>query len=64
MVHGRPRRDRVRVVVQRVLRSRPRGSWEVVRVPFMHIWTLRNGVATGVSGYSDGIDLQRCEGGG
>jgi len=30
----------------------------------MHISTLRNGVATGVSGYSYGIELERCEGGG
>ncbi len=38
----------------------PAGLWELVRVPFAHIWYLRDGRAVRVRDYLDGIDLVRA----
>lgn len=59
---GRRRRGgSVKIVVQGVVRSRPRGTWEVVSgIPFLHIWTMTRGQATRVLSYLDGIEIWRC----
>ena len=36
------------------------GLWELVRVPFTHIWFVRDGQAVRVRSYLDGIDLVRA----
>jgi len=40
---------------------RPRGmrSFDLCRVPFAHVWTLRDGQAVRVRSYLDGIELRR-----
>jgi hypothetical protein len=51
-----------RVVVSGHYRARPaaaRQRWEVVRVPFAHIWTLSGGRAERVVSYLDGVELRR-----
>ena len=48
-----------RVVVTGAYRCRLRGGWDVVRVPFAHIWTLRDGEPQRVLSYLDGIELRR-----
>jgi hypothetical protein len=41
---------------------RPRGGWEVLPVPFCHVWTLRDGRPLSVRSLLDGIELRRVEG--
>ncbi len=41
---------------------RPRGGWELVPVPFCHIWTVRGGRPVRVLSYLDGLELRRVEG--
>ncbi len=40
---------------------RPRGSWENVRVPLLHVWTMRLGKALRFENLLDGIELSRAE---
>lgn len=49
------------VVVTGHVCCRPRGvrSFDLCRVPFAHVWTLRDGEAVRVLSYLDGIELQR-----
>jgi len=47
------------LVVTGHYRTRPRGGWDVVRLPFAHVWRLgRDGVERVVS-YLDGVELRR-----
>jgi hypothetical protein len=51
------------VVVTGHILCRPKGRtgiWDMVRVPFAHIWYLRDGEAVRVRSYLDGIDLVRA----
>jgi hypothetical protein len=40
---------------------RPRGSWENMRVPLLHVWTMRLGKALRFENLLDGIELCRAE---
>jgi hypothetical protein len=40
---------------------RPKGSVEILPVPFLHIWTLRERRPVRVMSYLDGIELSRVE---
>ena len=43
------------------LYCRPRGSWRIDRLPFLHVWTIRAGTAIRFESYFDGIALRRME---
>jgi ketosteroid isomerase-like protein len=49
-----------RVVVTGHIRCRPRGSWDVMSVPFAHIWTVARGKVVSVLSYLDGIEIERA----
>jgi hypothetical protein len=38
---------------------RPRGSWENMRIPLLHVWTIRLGKALRFENLLDGIELSR-----
>ena len=57
---GRKRRGTMKVVVQGILHFSAYGTWEVWRVPFVHIWTMTSGQVTKVASYMDGIEITRC----
>ena len=40
---------------------RPRGSWENMRIPLLHVWTMRLGKALRFENLLDGIELCRIE---
>ncbi|HOT24184.1 MAG TPA: hypothetical protein PLB30_07735 [Thermoleophilia bacterium] len=50
-----------RVVVTGLICCRPRGvrSFDLCRLPFAHVWTLRDGEAVRVLSYLDGVELRR-----
>ena len=41
---------------------RPRGSWENIRVPLMHVWTMCLGKALRFQNLLDGLELGRADG--
>ena len=41
---------------------RPRGSWEKMRVPLLHVWTMCLGKALHFENLLDGIELGRADG--
>ena len=41
---------------------RPRGSWENIRVPLLHVWTLCLGKALRFENLLDGLELGRADG--
>jgi hypothetical protein len=47
------------VLVLGLCRCRPKGSWEVVEVPFLHQWRLRDGRLTAVLSQFDAVELRR-----
>lgn len=59
---GSVRAREARVVVTGHICCRPRGarSYELFRVPFAHVWTLRGTQAVRVVSYLDGIELRRA----
>ena len=48
-----------RLVVGGRFRTRPRGSWEVVPLPFIHIWSLTGEQVDTVLDYLAGIEVRR-----
>jgi hypothetical protein len=48
-----------RVVVTGHFCCRPRRGWDTVRVPFAHVWTLRDGSPQRVYSFLDGAELRR-----
>jgi hypothetical protein len=48
-----------RLVVAGRYRTRPRGTWEVMALPFVHIWSLGDGQVQGVFDYFAGIEVRR-----
>jgi ketosteroid isomerase-like protein len=48
-----------RVVVLGHIHCRPRGSWDVMAIPFAHIWTVARGQVVSVLSYLDGIEIER-----
>jgi hypothetical protein len=52
-------RQRCRLVVAGRFRTRPRGTWEVVPLPFIHIWSLDDDEVKGVFDYLAGIEVKR-----
>jgi hypothetical protein len=56
------RAGRDTVTVSGFLYCRPRGSWEHLRLPLLHIWTLRLGRALRFENVLDGIELSLAEG--
>jgi hypothetical protein len=48
-----------RVVVLGHIHCRPRGSWDVMSIPFAHIWTVVRGKVVSVLSYLDGIEIER-----
>ena len=50
---------RSRLVVGGRYRTRPRGTWEVVPLPFIHIWTVTGERIEGVFDYLGGIEVRR-----
>lgn len=50
-----------RVVATGHICCRPRGvrSFDLCRIPFAHVWTLRDGEAVRVLSYLDGVELRR-----
>ena len=54
------RADRVVVTGRICCRLRGVGSFDLCRVPFAHVWTMRGGEAVRVLSYMDGIELRRA----
>jgi hypothetical protein len=52
-------RRRTRLTVSGRFRVRPHGSWEVLALPFTHIWHLAGGRIDGVVSLMDGVELRR-----
>ncbi|NLE22012.1 MAG: hypothetical protein GX624_04430 [Actinobacteria bacterium] len=51
---------RRRLVVAGRFRTRPRGTWEVIPLPFVHIWSVdRDDQVRGVFDYLAGIEVRR-----
>ena len=51
-----------RLVVGGRFRTRPRGTWEVIPLPFIHIWSVgEDDQVRGVFDYLAGIEVQRRE---
>jgi hypothetical protein len=48
-----------KLVVAGRFRTRPRGTWEVVRLPFIHIWSVGDDQVRGVFDYLAGIEVKR-----
>jgi hypothetical protein len=55
------RRRHGRVAVTGLLFCRPRGSWEMMQLPFLHVWTLSRGRASRFENFLDGIDLRLAD---
>jgi hypothetical protein len=53
---------RGRVAVTGVMYCRPRGSWENMRLPLLHVWTMCLGKALHFENLLDGIELGRADG--
>jgi hypothetical protein len=51
--------NRSRLVVAGRFRTRPRGTWEVVHLPFIHIWSFADGEVEAVFDYMAGIEVRR-----
>lgn len=49
-----------RILVTGHFRCRPKGGWEVLRLPFAHIWTILQGKVVSVVSYVDGIEIERA----
>lgn len=47
------------VLVLGLCHCRPRGSWEGVSVPFLHLWHVRDGELSGVVSSFDAVELRR-----
>jgi hypothetical protein len=52
-------RRRTRLTVTGRFRVRPRGSWEVLALPFSHIWEFASGRVDKVTSLLDGVELRR-----
>ncbi|HET6475622.1 MAG TPA: hypothetical protein VFH93_06030 [Thermoleophilia bacterium] len=50
---------RSRLVVAGRFRTRPRGTWEVMPLPFIHVWSLWGEEVDGVFDYLAGIEVRR-----
>jgi hypothetical protein len=50
---------RSRLVVSGRFRTRPRGTWEVIPLPFIHIWSVEDEQVRGVFDYLAGIEVRR-----
>lgn len=50
---------RSRLVVSGRFRTRPRGTWEVIPLPFIHIWSVGDEQVRGVFDYLAGIEVRR-----
>ena len=50
---------RSRLVVGGRFHSRPRGTWEMVPIPFLHIWTVSGDQVVSVMDYFAGIEVRR-----
>lgn len=49
-----------RLVVSGRFRTRPRGTWEIIPLPFIHIWSVdEDGQVRGVFDYLAGIEVKR-----
>lgn len=48
-----------RLTVMGHYRTRLRGSWDVLTLPFVHIWSITGGRVEGVLSLLDGIELRR-----
>ena len=54
-------RRQTRLTVTGHFRVRPRGSWEVLVLPFTHIWAFPGGRVDKVVSLLDGVELRRLE---
>ena len=52
-------RRRTRLTVTGHFRVRPRGTWEVMVLPFTHIWEFAGGRIDSVVSLLDGVELRR-----
>jgi len=54
--------DKARLVVTGMFRSRPKGTWEVMPLPFVHIWRFDDQEQVrGVFDYFAGVEVVRLE---
>ena len=52
-------RRRTRLTVIGRYRARVRGSWEVLALPFTHIWHIPGGRVERVASLLDGVEIRR-----
>ncbi len=53
---------RGRLVVTGRFRTRPRGTWDVMRLPFIHVWSVDDqDQVRGVFDYLAGVEVRRLE---
>jgi hypothetical protein len=50
-----------RLVVGGRFRARLRGTWEVIPLPFVHVWSFGDGQVQAVFDYFGGVELRRRE---
>lgn len=48
-----------RLVVSGRYRMRPRGAWDIVALPFVHIWSLAGDRVEGAFDYISGVEVRR-----
>ena len=53
--------NKCRLVVGGRFRARLRGTWEVIPLPFIHIWSFGDGQVQAVFDYFGGVELRRRE---
>ena len=54
-----PNRRQTRLTVGGHFRVRPRGTWEVLALPFTHLWDIKDGRVVRVTSVLDGVELRR-----
>ncbi len=51
------------LVVTGHFRTRPRGGWDVIRLPFAHVWRFGDEGVESVVSYLDGVEVRRTRSG-
>jgi hypothetical protein len=54
-------RQRSRLVVSGRFRARLRGTWEIMPLPFIHVWSFVDDQVRGVFDYFGGVEVRRLE---
>jgi len=50
-----------RLTVSGFYRARPRGTWEIMRLPFVHVWWIGGGRVERVDSVLEGVEIRRLK---